>query len=42
MPQDSPGHISKKLTGAVRHPVQRVLGILLDKATCRILVQDAG
>jgi hypothetical protein len=31
-----------KLTGAVRRPVQRVLGILLDEATGRILVQDAG
>jgi hypothetical protein len=32
----------RQLTGAVRRPVQRVLGILLDEATGRILVQDAG
>jgi hypothetical protein len=30
-----------KLTGAVRRPMQRVLGILLDETTGRILVQDA-
>jgi hypothetical protein len=33
--------LTTKLTGAVRRPVQRVLGILLYEATGRILVQDA-
>ena len=33
---------TNKPTGAVRRPVQRVLGILLDEATGCIFVQDAG
>jgi hypothetical protein len=31
-------HLTMKLTGAVRRPVQRVLGILLDEATGCIFV----
>jgi hypothetical protein len=37
-----PIRLTNKLTGAVRRPAQRVLGILLDEATGRIFVQDAG
>jgi hypothetical protein len=38
----SQNRLTAMLIGAVRCPVPRVLGILLDEATGRILVQDAG